>query len=296
MKDLFRNKYLYIALGGLIVVGAAIFLFLTDFEVVNRVLGRESGATSTTNRIELTEDFFDRDFILTIDELLPEEEQEVIEFDVPSEINFPFALPIWERYPHWEGRATPAQLASRVDGGIIQDARVHLPSEALGFTSNPLHFFNEDGTLNDNYTSWTAESFQLFIGQIVPRLINPVFGQWLESQDAGAVDADTVNLFANALTPGALQSFVSNPASFPLFMGTELEVITPWIGRVTNSRVDFNITDDYEATVYLAVTYQASNTMGGPVTANQLIRFTVIRPSGDSLTSFQISEIVAADN
>lgn len=53
-----------------------------------------------------------------------------------------------------------------------------LPSEAGGYTSDDSKQFLEDGTINPDYSFWTAEVFQKESTIAMERLLNPTFGGW----------------------------------------------------------------------------------------------------------------------
>lgn len=78
-----------------------------------------------------------------------------------------------------KGAILTTAMDSSSPGGM--DATL-LPSEAAGFTSDVDKEYLDDGTINPDFSYWTAEVYQTEVASHVERLLNPTYGGWSKSQ------------------------------------------------------------------------------------------------------------------
>lgn len=72
------------------------------------------------------------------------------------------------------------------------NAAMSLPSSKSNpnLTSDPAKAFNDDGTINPDYSYITMDNAMPLIYDDLQRLVNPVYGQWTALQQADRVDVD----------------------------------------------------------------------------------------------------------
>lgn len=72
------------------------------------------------------------------------------------------------------------------------NAAMSLPSSKSNpnLTSDPAKAFNDDGTINPDYSYITMDNAMPLIYDDLQRLVNPVYGQWTALQQADRLDVD----------------------------------------------------------------------------------------------------------
>lgn len=84
------------------------------------------------------------------------------------------------------------KLKAQADSDAVAGAPVNsiaaLTSSASDpdFTDDPAKAYNDDGTLNTHYSYLSAEYVDETIRDDIERLVNPVYGEWTNTQDSGA--------------------------------------------------------------------------------------------------------------
>lgn len=84
------------------------------------------------------------------------------------------------------------KLKAQADADAVAGAPVNsiaaLTSSASDpdFTDDPTKAYNDDGTLNTHYSYLSAEYVDETIRDDIERLVNPVYGEWTNTQDSGA--------------------------------------------------------------------------------------------------------------
>lgn len=84
-----------------------------------------------------------------------------------------------EAFTKDKGIILTTAMDSSTPGGL--DATL-LPSEAAGFTSDVSKEYLDDGTINPDFSYWTAEVYQAEVTSHVERLLNPTYGGWSKFQ------------------------------------------------------------------------------------------------------------------
>ena len=84
-----------------------------------------------------------------------------------------------EAFTKDKGIILTTAMDSSTPGGT--DATL-LPSESAGFTSDVSKEYLNDGTINPDFSYWTAEVYQAEVTSHVERLLNPTYGGWSKFQ------------------------------------------------------------------------------------------------------------------
>lgn len=93
---------------------------------------------------------------------------------------FPIEVEDWQKESYDAATITDSRgpiLYSTNGSGLKEDSST-LPYEAAGYTSDDSKRLLEDGSINPNYSFWTAESFTAEVAVMQERLLNPTFGGW----------------------------------------------------------------------------------------------------------------------
>lgn len=104
----------------------------------------------------------------------------------PSKL-YPISLKEWQTKVHSDQNEDTLKkdILTHLSGSEINSSGNVLPSEGSGFTSDSAKETLDDGSLNTNYSYWTAETFQSEVGGYLERLLNPTFGGWEMYQHNG---------------------------------------------------------------------------------------------------------------
>jgi len=139
------------------------------------------------------------------------------------------------------------------NGTSLKDTASTLPFEAAGYTSDDSKALLEDGTINPEYSYWTAEGFISEVSVIQERLLNPTFGEWSLIQYPGyagnkSYDPSTLE---DLFTTRYLQENSEKAYSeyIPIYadwngdnyggMDNLLETGPRWYGEITSSNYEF---------------------------------------------------------
>ena len=153
-----------------------------------------------------------------------------------------------------------------IGGGLYSDS-LNLPSESAGFTSDFSKVKLDDGTLNPMFSYWTAERFQVEVGSMVERLLNPIYGGWENYQypEYKANSEFDTSLISDLFTSNWSDSNTGKPYHdyVPVFAdwgsdnyggAYDLTDVSRWFGQITSSTTTF--TYDETKLQYTAV-YEA---------------------------------------
>ena len=88
---------------------------------------------------------------------------------------------------------SPAEVRDLIEQSVDEQVvwyASHFASRDTGFTNNPDELFSEDGSRNWDYSFVLAEDIEFFFGHNLERLINPVYGDWVDHQypDSGLLN------------------------------------------------------------------------------------------------------------
>lgn len=106
------------------------------------------------------------------------------------------------------------QASSSAIEAAPANAAMALPSSKSNpnLTSDPAKAFNDDGTINPDYSYITMDNTMPLIYDDLQRLVNPVYGQWTALQQVDRVDVDGMGTEGSAWS--ALSTmFAQEPAS-----------------------------------------------------------------------------------
>lgn len=171
------------------------------------------------------------------------------------------------------------QASSAAIEAAPANAVMALPSSKSNpnLTSDPSKAFNDDGTINPDYSYITMDNVMPLIYDDLQRLVNPVYGQWTALQQVDEVDVNGKAARADAL--GHLASMFTGDAAAQINGGQNVQsvanVYADWnkdfyggkyAGKVYNDPIvgvpqsfdcDFNVQGNEEDTVtcYAVVKY-----------------------------------------
>lgn len=129
-------------------------------------------------------------------------------------------LPEWAKKP-WD-TLTETDVENMVkdqEDNFIGWVANALPSEKDGFTTDTSKEYDQDGLPNEYYTTNTKEAFEKNMAIIVNRIINPLFGNWVDFQrPTGIPNAQIVGtIYSDLGDTGYLQSIINKKGQSVIF-------------------------------------------------------------------------------
>lgn len=171
-------------------------------------------------------------------------------------------------------RETVGQVLEKSGENGLLSASGTLPYEAAGYTSNDAQALLDDGTINSEYSYWTAEVFSAEATVAVERLLNPTFGEWglIQYPAYPGNEAYDPNMLGDLFTNRYLDANVDSEYSeyIPVYAdwngdnygGNDdlLESGPRWYGEVVSSQTEFVYNEEnnsYTATMTADVKFTA---------------------------------------
>lgn len=117
--------------------------------------------------------------MVEIDENADADKNQYFYLDNPN-LTYPVQLEDWEQNSRLlqENVDLGAKVFDKYSKTFLGSSSFALPPEAAGFTADRAKQYNENGAPNTFYSYWTAESFTRETGDLIERILNPVYGAW----------------------------------------------------------------------------------------------------------------------
>lgn len=168
---------------------------------------------------------------------------------------FPTSMEDWQTksYEEQDKSEIKSKIIATMNSTEIGLAGNSLPSEESGYTADSDKQTLEDGSLNPQYSYWTAESFNAQVGVYLERLLNPTFGGWALNQYSGHPGNTefNINSISDMFTARWITENATKPFSeyVPVYadwagndynLGDKLLTSGPrWYGKITSSNTEF---------------------------------------------------------
>lgn len=159
-----------------------------------------------------------------------------------------------------------------------------LPSESAGFTSNLSKAKLKNGAQNPDFSYWTDKVFTGEMGLMVERLINPVFGDWVDSEFLTNAPPTTLD---DLFTDRAVQNMRNQRDRYPILIDTYNENLLDggvrWVGSMKNFNVTLSynaFTGQYGGTAKVDILYTAWTKDKKTVTKNATLTLNIVSNAG----------------
>lgn len=205
------------------------------------------------------------------------------------------------------------QASSAAIEAAPANAVMALPSSKSNpnLTSDPAKAFNDDGTINPDYSYITMDNVMPLIYDDLQRLVNPVYGQWTALQQVDRIDVNMKGTEDAAL--GSLASMFTNEAASQIRSWQNVQSVAnvyadwnkdfyggkfagksyhdPIVGVVKSFDCDFDVQGAEEDTVtcYARVEYSGNTNGSNVVKDSKNLTMNYKVDYGDSLTGRRLS-------